>query len=83
MEDYYKWFQAELNKKTNVIKINILSGYGDIYEVVVIDDSNKMINIKEIVVTNGDGSNIENLKDEQQYFENPPTFKSETYFDEI
>ena len=83
MEDYYKWFQAELNKKTNVIKINILSGYGDIYEVVVVDDSNKIIKIKEIEVTNGDRTNIENLKDEQQYFENPPTFKSETYFDEI
>ncbi len=56
---------------------------GDIYEVVATDSSNKRINIVDIRGSDSNDKNVNNLIDEQQYFESPPTFRSETYFDEI
>jgi 4-amino-4-deoxy-L-arabinose transferase-like glycosyltransferase len=81
--EYYKWVNVDFNATTQSLKLQFEKTIGDVYEVVAIDSSYKRINIADIRGSDSNDHEVKNLVDEQQYFENPPTFKSETYFDEI
>lgn len=80
---YYQWFNFEVKTTTDKIELNFDNNAGDVYEIIAIDELNNRINFTQIQSPNSNDQNISNLIDEQKYFENPPTFQSETYFDEI
>jgi dolichyl-phosphate-mannose--protein O-mannosyl transferase len=80
---YYKWVSStDLNVVTDSLKIYFLAGE-DIYEVVVVDENGTTIPIEKAWGSDPQDTNVSKLFDEQALFENPPTFISETYFDEI
>jgi hypothetical protein len=81
--DYYKWINLDVNTATQSLRLQFEKTIGDVYEVAVTDSSNKRIDIVDIRGSDLKDQNVSNLIDEQQYFESPPTFRSETYFDEI
>jgi dolichyl-phosphate-mannose-protein mannosyltransferase len=80
--EYYKWVKVDFNATTKNLRLQFENTVGDVYEVAATDGS-KRINIANVMGSDSNDHDIKNLVDEQQYFESPPTFKSETYFDEI
>ena len=80
---YYKWISStDLNVVTDSLKIYFLVGE-DIYEFVAVDENGAPIPIVKVWGSDPLDTNVNKLFDEQGLFENPPTFISETYFDEI
>ncbi len=80
---YYLWVNLDVKATTQSLKLQFKKSTGEVYEVVATDISNKKLNIANIRGSDSNDHELYKLIDEQQYFENPPTFKSETYFDEI
>jgi len=79
---YYEWKGLDINTTTDSLMMQF-DGSGDINEIVMIDGTKKILNISQIRCEGGDESGVGRLIDEQEYFEDPPTYLSETYFDEI
>jgi dolichyl-phosphate-mannose-protein mannosyltransferase len=80
---YYKWLNLGLNATTNQLKMYFYHSAGEILEIVAVDSSHQKININSIQAANSSDTGVTNLIDEQQYFEYPPTIRSETAFDEV
>jgi predicted membrane-bound dolichyl-phosphate-mannose-protein mannosyltransferase len=80
---YYKWIPVEFNQTTTErIRMRLYFNAGDIFEVAAVDTD-----LNQIVFTKAESPNLENtpignLIDEQGLFENPPTYRSESMFDE-
>jgi dolichyl-phosphate-mannose--protein O-mannosyl transferase len=79
---YYTWKRLDINTTIDSLMMRF-DGSGDINEIVMIDGLNRMLKVSEIRCEGRDESDILKLVDEQGYFENPPTFLSQTYFDEV
>ena len=79
---YYKWLYIDLNETTDRIRMRFYFDAGDILEVAVVDADQRQVNIVGISSDDLASTPIRNLVDEQTLFEKPPTFRSETMFDE-
>ncbi len=79
---YYKWLNASLSERTDRLKIRFYLSAGDVFEIAVVDSNQMQVGIKGIQSDTGDAS-VSRLVDEQSLFENPPTYRSETFFDEV
>ena len=80
---YYQWLYLDLNETTtDRIRMRFYFDAGDIIEIAVVDADQKQANIVSISSDDLATAPIDNLIDEQKLFENPPTFRSETMFDE-
>jgi predicted membrane-bound dolichyl-phosphate-mannose-protein mannosyltransferase len=83
LNGYYCWREISVNAETRRIGFILGPSSGEIAEIIAVGMGNKIIPIGSI---KGDGINDEilrNLIDEQDKIEYPPTYMSETYFDEI
>ena len=83
--DYYKYHEIGIHQVTRYIHFaqNDVPSYGEIAEIVVVDNNNQQIVINSIESSDSTISNINNLIDEQDAIQLPITYMSQTYFDEI
>jgi hypothetical protein len=83
LNGYYCWRSIYINSETHRIGFILGPSSGEIVEIVVIGVENRILPISSI---GGRGINEEALRkliDEQDKIEYPPTYLTETYFDEI
>jgi len=83
MDNYYQWGAVPINDETRYVRFVIQSSYGDIAELTALDGNGQKIVIQAIIGENTDDKELMKLIDEQNKVECPPTYMSETYFDEI
>jgi dolichyl-phosphate-mannose--protein O-mannosyl transferase len=83
MDNYYQWGAVPINDETQYIRFVIQSSNGDIAELSALDRNSRKIVIQAITDENTDDKGLMKLIDEQNKVECPPTYMSETYFDEI
>jgi predicted membrane-bound dolichyl-phosphate-mannose-protein mannosyltransferase len=79
---YYKWLRVKFSETTDRIRIHFYLPAGDVLEVAVVAADGSRVGIKSIQSDAPGDTDIAHLVDEQALFENPPTFRSETMFDE-
>ena len=82
IDDYYNWKRIDINRSTRYIKIDIVRSYGELLEIVVIEEGHRIENIS-VYRENGEKESLWQLIDEQEMVVTPITYKSETVFDEI
>ncbi len=78
---YYKWISVPLDVKTDRVRIRFFFTGGELLELTFVDSNQEQVGITSIKSESGDAS-VSRLVDEQSLFENPPTYRSEAYFDE-
>jgi dolichyl-phosphate-mannose-protein mannosyltransferase len=83
MDNYYQWGAVPINDETRYVRFVIQSSYGDIAELTALDGNGQKIVLQAITGENTDDKELTKLTDEQNKVECPPTYMSETYFDEI
>jgi dolichyl-phosphate-mannose--protein O-mannosyl transferase len=80
---YYSWKNIPLNIETRFVRFVFGFSYGEIAEMAALSGQGEKIVIRTIKNENGADEELMNLVDEQEKVECPPTYMSETYFDEI
>ncbi|MEM2806461.1 MAG: glycosyltransferase family 39 protein [Candidatus Bathyarchaeia archaeon] len=83
LSDYYCWRKVELNGETRFVRFVFGPSRGEIAEIAALSTTGEKIVIHAIRSEKGDDEELVNLIDEQEKVECPPTYMSETYFDEI
>lgn len=83
LKDYYCWKKMDVNCETRFLKVNFGISYGEIAELAALDSEGAKIAINSVKSEKGSDEKLVNLIDEQKKVELPPTYMSETYFDEI
>jgi dolichyl-phosphate-mannose-protein mannosyltransferase len=81
--DYYQWKEVRIDNETQFIRFVFSASYGEIAEISALGADGQKITIDSINGENADYKGLTNLIDEQEKVECPPTYESETYFDEI
>jgi len=83
--DYYKYHEISIHQVTRYIHFaqNNVPSYGEIAEIVVLDDNNQQIFVSAVESSDSTITNLNNLVDEQDAVQLPITYMSQTYFDEI
>ena len=79
---YYTWLCVEFGETTDRIRMHFYLPAGDIMEIAVVAADGSQVGIKSIESDTPGDTDIARLVDEQTLFENPPTYRSETMFDE-
>ncbi|MGQ9680739.1 MAG: glycosyltransferase family 39 protein [Candidatus Bathyarchaeia archaeon] len=82
-QGYYSWNKFDIKTLTDKITLSLDHSDLKIFEVIAINTSGDRIEVSSIQLEGSNISDAKYLYDEQECFENPPTFLSETYFDEI
>ncbi|MCX8154175.1 MAG: glycosyltransferase family 39 protein [Candidatus Bathyarchaeota archaeon] len=80
---YYDWNKIAVNSKTRYMSFQFEQASAEILELAVLDQDNQKLSI---VAVNSEGAfdeGLQRLVDEQGLVEAPPTYMSETYFDEV
>jgi dolichyl-phosphate-mannose--protein O-mannosyl transferase len=82
MDNYYRWEEIRVDSETQFIRFSFQSSDGEIAEISALGADGHKITIDAI---KGEGSDdgLAKLIDEQDKVEIPPTYESETYFDEV
>ncbi|MEM2608509.1 MAG: glycosyltransferase family 39 protein, partial [Thermoproteota archaeon] len=83
LSGYYCWKNIYINAKSRCIGFILGPSSGEIGEIIVVGIENKIIPISSIKGIGISTEVLRNLVDEQDKAEYPPTYMSETYFDEI
>jgi len=83
LKDYYCWKKVDVNCETRFLRITFGISYGEIAELAALNSEGIKIAINSIESEKGNDETLRNLIDEQEKVECPPTYMSETYFDEI
>jgi dolichyl-phosphate-mannose-protein mannosyltransferase len=78
---YYAWQDLALDVTTRYIQLSFNNGSIQIAEIAILGNDNQQIPIVSAASENG--TNPNKLVDEQNYVQIPPTYMSQTYFDEI
>jgi dolichyl-phosphate-mannose-protein mannosyltransferase len=79
---YYHWLHVKFGQTTDRIRIYFYYPAGDLLEVAAVDKDGKLVGIKSIECDIPGDTTYNNLVDEQGLVENPPTYRSEMFFDE-
>ena len=82
-QDYYKWNEIGIHQTTQYVKFTFQQSSAEIAEIAVLGEDNQKIAITAIGSEGSENLNLPRLIDEQEKVECPPTYLSETYFDEI
>ncbi|MCW4007459.1 MAG: glycosyltransferase family 39 protein [Candidatus Bathyarchaeota archaeon] len=80
---YYDWNKIEVNSETRYVRFKFEQASAEILELAVLGQANQKLSIAAI---NGEGAideDLQKLVDEQALVQVPPTYMSETYFDEV
>jgi dolichyl-phosphate-mannose-protein mannosyltransferase len=80
---YYSWNAFALNRNSQFAKFDFTQDSIEIAEMVVLNQDNQRIPITTITGDNVSDPTLSNLIDEQNLVQLPPTYLSETFFDEI
>jgi dolichyl-phosphate-mannose-protein mannosyltransferase len=80
---YYSWNEFSLNCNSQFVKFDFIGGSIEIAELVVLDKDNQRIAITAIIGEGVSDQNLFQLIDEQNIIQLPPTYLSQTFFDEI
>ena len=83
VQDYYSWKKIDINHETQFVRFVFGNSYGEIAEMAVLSVGGERIKVDTIRAENGEDKELMKLIDEQEKVECPPTYMSETYFDEI
>ncbi len=81
--NYYQWEGIRINNETEFIRFVFQASRAEIAEISALDGDGRRIAINVIKGENCDDNSLMTLVDEQEKVECPPTYESETYFDEI
>jgi dolichyl-phosphate-mannose-protein mannosyltransferase len=80
---YYSWNEFSLNRNSQFVKFDFMGGSIEIAEMVVLNQDNQRLAITAITGEGVSDPNLSKLVDEQTLVQLPPTYMSETFFDEI
>ena len=81
--DYYSWSKITIESSTQYVRFQFENATVEVAELSVLDQDNQKIPIVAIVGENESSQDLPSLIDEQDLVECPPTYMSETFFDEI
>jgi dolichyl-phosphate-mannose-protein mannosyltransferase len=80
---YYSWNEFSLNRNSQFVKFDFMGGSIEIAEMAVLNQDNQRLAITAITGEGVSDPNLSKLVDEQTLVQLPPTYMSETFFDEI
>lgn len=83
IQGYYSWSRISINRETRFLRFDFSYSYGEIAEIAVLGQYNQKIAVSTIGSEGSDNAYLTKLIDEQEKVECPPTYMSQTYFDEI
>jgi dolichyl-phosphate-mannose-protein mannosyltransferase len=83
LNGYYSWEKIGIDRETRYIRLVFEPTFGEIAEIAVISEGVERIAVSQIIGGNGGDERLMRLIDEQEKVKLPPTYVSETYFDEI
>jgi dolichyl-phosphate-mannose-protein mannosyltransferase len=80
---YYRWRKFDINSSTQYLRFDFQQDSIEIAEMAVLSLDNQRVAINAVTGEITSDPNLSKLIDEQSLVQCPPTYKSETYFDEI
>jgi len=80
---YYCWKKVDVNRETRFVRFFFERSSAEVAEIAVLSEDGQKIAVSRIKSENGGDTALNRLIDEQEKVECPPTYMSETYFDEI
>jgi len=80
---YYRWNDFKINRETRYVRFDFQQDSIEIAEMAVLSLDNQRVAIDAVTGEITSDPNLSNLIDEQGLVQCPPTYMSETYFDEI
>jgi dolichyl-phosphate-mannose--protein O-mannosyl transferase len=80
---YYSWNAFTINRNSQFAKFDFIQGSIEIAEMVVLNQDNQRIAITAVTGESAPDPSLSKLIDEQNLVQLPPTYLSETFFDEI
>ncbi len=80
---YYTWKSLTINEETQYLRLSFEQANVEIAEIAVLDQSNQKLSISAVTAENISDPNLPKLIDEQNLVQLPPTYMSETIFDEV
>jgi len=83
VNDYYRWINLWVGEKTRFIKLYFPTADGEIVEIVAVDENDEKIKIHSIIGKRSESNELWKMIDEQEKVSLPPSYLTETYFDEI
>jgi len=81
--NYYSWSKITINNNTQYVRFSFQQPSIEIAEMAVLSQDNQRIAINAVRSEIVSDPNLPKLVDEQSLVQCPPTYMSETYFDEI
>jgi dolichyl-phosphate-mannose--protein O-mannosyl transferase len=91
IEGYYSWSQLYINKDTQYVRFDFQPQpssfppppFIEIAEMAILSQDNERIAVNAIATEGAPDKDLHKLIDEQSLVQSPPTYMSETFFDEI
>lgn len=83
VDNYYQWLEVRIDDVTQFVRFVFQASNGEVAEISTLDSGDQKIVVKAIRGENSEDASLISLIDEQDKIECPPTYESETYFDEI
>jgi dolichyl-phosphate-mannose--protein O-mannosyl transferase len=80
---YYSWSKLDINSNTQYVRFDFQQASIEVAEMAVLSQDNQRIAINAVTSETASDPNLSKLVDEQGLVQCPPTYMSETYFDEI
>jgi dolichyl-phosphate-mannose--protein O-mannosyl transferase len=80
---YYSWSKLDINSNTQYVRFDFQQASIEVAEMAVLSQNNQRIAINAVTSETASDPNLSKLVDEQGLVQCPPTYMSETYFDEI
>jgi dolichyl-phosphate-mannose-protein mannosyltransferase len=80
---YYRWRSFDIDSKTQFLLFDFLQDSIEIAEMAVLSLDNQRVAIDAVMVEVTSDPNLSRLIDEQELVQCPPTYMSESYFDEV
>jgi dolichyl-phosphate-mannose--protein O-mannosyl transferase len=80
---YYSWSEVSIDSGTQYLQFNFEKAAIEVAEIAMLSQDNQRIAITAINSENASDPNLSKLVDEQSLVQCPPTYLSETFFDEI
>jgi dolichyl-phosphate-mannose--protein O-mannosyl transferase len=81
--DYYSWSKIAITDSTRYIRFTFENASVEVAEIAVLSQNYEKIPITSVIGENASSKDLPRLYDEQNLVECPPTYLSETFFDEV
>ncbi|MGB9841986.1 MAG: glycosyltransferase family 39 protein [Candidatus Bathyarchaeales archaeon] len=80
---YYDWNKVEVNSETRYVRFEFEQASAEILELAVLGQGNQKLAIAAVNSEGAVDEGLQRLVDEQALVQVPPTYMTETYFDEV